>query len=133
MNETQIDDDAIIALLLIAYLCNEDKGLLERLKTDNTNSYPNNITIPYELKILGNENYKKFNQEVEEYTQHFISANHCHKYMPHTEFKEYYEGLNIIRLKYGLGKLIQMECKCGGYGYMVDENKLKEKDNEKED
>lgn len=76
------------------------------------------------------ENYEK---EKEKYTKEFILNNNCNKYMPHTEFKEYWQGLNNIRIKYGLGNLIQTECKCGGYGYMIDENELKEsEDNEKE-
>lgn len=67
------------------------------------------------------ENYEK---EKEKYTKEFILNNNCNKYMPHTEFKEYWQGLNNIRIKYGLGNLIQTECKCGGYGYTINEKDL---------
>lgn len=127
-------ENSMIALILIASLCSENKDLINELKKNSENIYTNNLFVPNELKVLGNEKYEKYNKEVNEYTQNFISINNCNKYIPHTEFKEYYDGLNNIRIKYGLGKLIQTECKCGGYGYMIDENDLKEsEDNEKED
>lgn len=139
MNNEQIEElikeckneNSMIALILIASLCSENKDLINELKknSENINTkniYTNNLFVPNELKVLGNEKYEKYNKEVNEYTQNFISINNCNKYMPYTEFKEYYVGLNNIRIKYGLGILIQTECKCGGYGYMIDENELKE-------
>ena len=127
------NENSMIALILIASLCSENKDLINELKknSENINTkniYTNNLFVPNELKVLGNEKYEKYNKEVDEYPQNFISINNCNKYMPHTEFKEYYDGLNNIRIKYGLGKLIQTECKCGGYGYMIDENELEEKE-----
>lgn len=130
MKETKNDNDSVIAWLLLAYLLNENKDLIDKLQSDFENINSNDLFVLKEREILGNEKYKQYSKEVEEYTLNFCSINNCSKYMPHTEYKEYYEGLNNIRIKYGLGKLIQTECKCGGYGYLVDENDLKEQDND---
>ena len=61
----------------------------------------------------------EYEKEEEKYTLDFIKKNNCHKYHPHIEFEEYWNGLNKIRAKYGLENIVQVECKCGG-------NELKE-------
>lgn len=119
----------ILGAILIASILNEDEDIIEKIKKmhiDEAVLYNSlGSPIPQELKILGNEKYKKFRDEIDEYTEDFINKNSCNKYNPHTEYKEYYLGLNEIRKKYDLGKLVQLECPYG-VGFMVDENEVEE-------
>lgn len=47
-----------------------------------------------------NEKYKK---EIDIYTRIFIKANNCNQWNNvHTEYPEYWEGINEIRKRYGL-------------------------------
>lgn len=129
MNEKDFSWENIFALFLIASLLNADENILDKLKSDpfdETHIYNSlGIPIPQELKNLENEKYKKFRDEVDEYTRDFISKHNCNKYNPYTEYKEYYLGLNEIRIKYGLGKLVEIKCPCGVIS-LIDENEVEE-------
>ena len=129
MNEKDFSWENIFGFILIASLLNADENILDKLKSepfDETNIYNSlGIPIPQELKNLGNEKYRKFRDEVDEYTRDFISNHNCNKYNPYTEYKEYYLGLNEIRIKYGLGKLVEIKWSCG-VSSLIDENEVDE-------
>lgn len=119
----------ILGFILIASLLNADENILDKLKNepfDYKNMYSSlGLPIPEEIEILGNEKYKMFRDEVDEYTRDFISKHNCNKYNSYTEYTEYYIGLNRIRLKYGLGRLVEIECPYGVSG-LADENRVEE-------
>ena len=68
---------------------------------------------PLPAYILPNDIDYEYEKEKDKYTIDFIKKNNCNKYNPHTEYKEYWNGLNQIREKYGLKNIVQIECKCG--------------------
>lgn len=129
MDEKDFSWENIFGFILVASLLNADENILDKLKSepfDETNIYNSlGIPIPQELKNLGNEKYRKFRDEIDEYTRDFISNHNCNKYNPYTEYKEYYIGLNEIRIKYGLGKLVEIKCPCG-VSSLIDENEIEE-------
>lgn len=119
----------IFGFILIASLLNADENIFDKLKNepfDYKGMYSSlGLPIPEEIEILGNEKYKMFRDEVDEYTRDFISNHNCNKYNSYTEYTEYYIGLNRIRLKYGLGRLVEIKCPYGVSG-LVDENRVDE-------